>query len=323
MLTLEALNEHCMQMVACTPRSHAPPQLNRQVDPEDGIDDFTEGLLNERRNSSKVDIWPTLWRVLFPDDSDDDIKSPEFTPPIEIYEVADKFYQQRNILPGRLNMALQDDPRLDDDFRLVVVDKTNEVCQSFIYDVLANCRDTIGNQSRTSNRPRPPAKNPAGASRIPELSWPSQPNHEQLPGQAQRPLLPARPHFAHITGQSVAPAGSRQSHPPLENMPSFAGAEPLSAQPFLASLASGLETQANLFGPGSAEDPAQISRNFDNLGTSPLDMLYEYNFDNMILPEPSAPLAPRYPPLDNSSRSSDEWEQVEEPGNAAPHAALH
>jgi hypothetical protein len=38
------------------------------IDVEDGVSAETSNMLRERKNGYKIDSWPALWRLLFPDD---------------------------------------------------------------------------------------------------------------------------------------------------------------------------------------------------------------------------------------------------------------
>jgi len=67
MPTKEALDQHQMLPAneMCEPRRVAPESLS-----EDGITPQIETILNDRKNTGKVDSWSTLWCVLFPEDKD-------------------------------------------------------------------------------------------------------------------------------------------------------------------------------------------------------------------------------------------------------------
>lgn len=45
-------------------------------DPEDGITDTIEGMLNGRKLHTKIDNWYGLWKALFPNDSDNVVPTP-------------------------------------------------------------------------------------------------------------------------------------------------------------------------------------------------------------------------------------------------------
>ena len=67
----EALQEHLAvpRDRVCNPREGISSQ-----NPEDGIVDQHESLLNNRKAAGKIDNWQTLWRSLFP--SDDIVPEP-------------------------------------------------------------------------------------------------------------------------------------------------------------------------------------------------------------------------------------------------------
>ncbi|OHW94071.1 hypothetical protein CSPAE12_07282, partial [Colletotrichum incanum] len=51
----------------CLLRRQTGAHLQKR-DPEDGLDTQTEALLLSRARGSRIEDWPSLWRVLFPDD---------------------------------------------------------------------------------------------------------------------------------------------------------------------------------------------------------------------------------------------------------------
>ncbi|KAK3988963.1 hypothetical protein QBC44DRAFT_96244 [Cladorrhinum sp. PSN332] len=91
----EALTEHSTRPAEfmCSVQDE-----RQNSNPEDGITNQIEDLLNGRKANSKVDRWDALWHVLFPDDPAEAIPSPEFIPPTELDEVHRDFKMSYNSL---------------------------------------------------------------------------------------------------------------------------------------------------------------------------------------------------------------------------------
>ncbi|KAF2970748.1 hypothetical protein GQX73_g2821 [Xylaria multiplex] len=68
--------------------------LERDNDPEDGINEEIENILAERKNNRKVSSWEELWRVLFTDDKT--IPSPSFVVP-KIVEISEVYNAIQNV----------------------------------------------------------------------------------------------------------------------------------------------------------------------------------------------------------------------------------
>jgi len=138
----------------CAPREDSRvPHFNSHIDPEDGISNAVETILNGRKNNHKVDTWEGLWRTLFP--RDEEVKDYTFAPPIELDEVQNEFEQDPAQLSSRIFQAFQDDPRFDHDALLSFTRRTDAVCQGYIRDTLIRCRLNLENSgSSTSSRRR-------------------------------------------------------------------------------------------------------------------------------------------------------------------------
>ncbi|ROV97369.1 hypothetical protein VMCG_06848 [Cytospora schulzeri] len=76
-------------------RCEVAPDPDVENDPEIGITSEISQKLTER-GKTKVNSWKDIWRLLFP--SDQFVPNSNYEPPIELDEVQDKFYDERNII---------------------------------------------------------------------------------------------------------------------------------------------------------------------------------------------------------------------------------
>lgn len=136
----EALEQHQMVPVdrMCKPRKdQRPGKLNLHYNPEDGISESVETALCGRANHLKINNWKALWQALFPNDADNEVKTPEFCPPIELDEVLHKFRQDSKLLVERLQPYLHSSSLPDPQ-------TAGHVCQMYIEEMFESCRNTMG-----------------------------------------------------------------------------------------------------------------------------------------------------------------------------------
>lgn len=143
LVTAEALEIHLNlpQKQMCPSQQTTP--ANR--DPEEGITDQIEQVLNGRKANVKIDTWEAVWHTCFPEDRQEDVPSHEFVAPVELDEVHHAFHHAAGDLLSKIlnERGLELEPA-----------SIHRLCQEHIESVIENCRRTYGNAPGKSNRRR-------------------------------------------------------------------------------------------------------------------------------------------------------------------------
>lgn len=107
-------------------------------DPEEGITQEVEELLNERKSNVRINTWSSLWQALF--GSDDEVLSPDFVPPVEWDEVKHGFDVTRDILKNRVQLESMTIKELRSEAQAYVAAHMDYTCWDYISSVLADSR---------------------------------------------------------------------------------------------------------------------------------------------------------------------------------------
>ncbi|KAK3950575.1 hypothetical protein QBC32DRAFT_11370 [Pseudoneurospora amorphoporcata] len=100
----EAVQAH---LAVPSDRICSPQEGSASRNPEDGIMDRHESLLNNRKAHGKIDNWQNLWQNLFP--SDDVVPEPDFEPPVE----REEFYRDLQNSRAQLVQTLSASKKLE------------------------------------------------------------------------------------------------------------------------------------------------------------------------------------------------------------------
>jgi hypothetical protein len=121
-------------------------------DPEEGITQEVEDVLNERKSKAKIDTWPSLWQALF--GCDDDILPSDFEPPVEWDEVKAEFEGTRDILKNRVQLESVTIKELRPEAQSYVAAHMDHTCWDYINSVLSTSRLQVDYQSEKHHKRR-------------------------------------------------------------------------------------------------------------------------------------------------------------------------
>lgn len=164
-------------------------------DPEEGITQEVEELLNERKSNVRVNTWPSLWRALF--GRDDDVLAPDFVPPVEWDEVKHEFEFTRDDLKNRVQLETMTIKELRPEAQAYVADHMDHTCWDYISSVLSATRLQADYSSEKHHKRRRSQRLSAAVQ--------SSPGDSLLPPVMQRLILP-KP--AQTTTEGGVPIGS-------------------------------------------------------------------------------------------------------------------
>ncbi|OIW22921.1 hypothetical protein CONLIGDRAFT_687005 [Coniochaeta ligniaria NRRL 30616] len=149
-------------------------------DPEEGITQEVEELLNERKSTVRINTWPGLWRALF--GSDDDVLPSDFVPPVEWDEVKHEFEGTRDILKNRVQLESMTIKELRPEAQAYVAAHMDHTCWDYINYVLSASQLQADYSSEKHHKRR--------RSRRLSAAVQSSSGHSLLPPVTQRLILP-------------------------------------------------------------------------------------------------------------------------------------
>ena len=155
-------------------------QEAQNADPEEGITQEVEDLLNERKSKVKIDTWPSLWQALF--GCGDEVMSSSFEPPVEWDEVKAEFEGTRDILKNRVQLESVTIKELRPEAQSYVAAHMDQTCWDYIGSVLSASRLQADYQTETHHKRRRSQKSTAAAM--------SSRDDGLLPPSIQRQILP-------------------------------------------------------------------------------------------------------------------------------------